>query len=369
MFDRNKRYTAAQLTETDHIGQSPADLSGTLLRVRPHPENNGMHDAAGLLQALYDPQQGALGQNTSDPCSFELWFNEGTITFYLYAPSETTAEKYKRRVANAYSNTAVTLVDGDERAFPAVGDDDYVAGGEMYPEKDSRTGKYYPIRHFNDDQGFEKDPYGQITSALLSTDDSKVVVQVLFKPAPRDWTDGGLTSPGVDDVAETLRGDDVVWDPIPRDRDATKKDKEAAKVVERQRNAQAFHTNIRIAAISPEKGEAEARAKDLGGMFSSYYNATTEQGLDQESVRGWPSGRRAAKLRDHLGRMQRREYTNADMVLTVDELAGVAHIPNGDEKEGINTPKIDWRHAQRGEHVGADSDRYDSDSGEATGDD
>ena len=376
MFGRNKRYTAAQLDNTETTRQSPTELSGTLLRVRPHPENNGMHDAAGLLQALYDPQQGALGQNTSAPCSFELWFNEGIITFYLYAPTDGATEKYKRRVANAYDNTEVTRVSDEEQTFPAVGDDDYVAGGEMYPEKTGQTGKYYPIKHFRDDQGFDKDPYGQITSALLSTDESKVVVQVVFKPAPRDWTDGGFLSTGVDDVAENLRADDVVWDPIPRDRDATKKDKEAAKVVERQRNSQAFYTNIRIAAISPDKGEAEARAKDLGGMFSSYYNATTEQGLDQESIRGWPSGRRAKKLRDHLGRMQRREYLNAEMILTVDELAGIAHIPNGAEKDGINTPKIDWRQSQRGDRVSGDSEGFSSESesfddetGQAAGDD
>lgn len=373
MFSRNKRYTAAQLENTD-VGQSPAELSGTLLEIQPHPENNGIHDAAGLLQALYDPQQSALGRNTSTPCSFELWFHEGAITFYLYAPSEGSAEKYKRRVANAYSNTAVTRVDADERAFPAVGEDEYVAGGEMWPENTGRTGKYYPIRHFRDDQGFDKDPYGQITSALLSTEESKVVVQVLFKPAPRDWTDGGMLGPGVDDVAENLRADDVVWDPIPRDRDATKKDIEAAKVVEQQRNAQAFHTNIRIAAISPEKSEAEARAKDLGGMFSSYYNATTEQGLVQDSVRGWPSGRRAKKLRDHLTRMQRREYANVEMVLTVDELAGIAHIPNGSEKDGISTPRINWRHTRRGSQVDAGTERHDESdetagSAAATGDD
>lgn len=376
MFDFNKRYTAAQLDGTETIEQSSADLSGTLLRVRPHPENDGMHDAAGLLQALYDPQENLFGQNTSKPCSFELWFNEGSITFYLYAPTESAAEKYKRRVANAYKNTAIEKVEDENHAFPPVDDDDYVAGCEMFPQQDGDDGQYLPIRHYRDNQGFEKDPYGQITSALLSTDESKVVVQVVFKPAPRNWTDSTLLSPGVDDVADRLKSDDVVWDPIPRDREATQKDKEAAKVVERQRNAQAFHTNIRVAAISPEQGEAEARAKDLGGMFASYYNATTEQGLEQEAIRGWPRGRRAKKLHDHLDRMERREYLEAEMLLTVNELAGVAHIPNGTEKDGINTPKIDWRQTQRGDRVGGDSEQFgseaegfDEDSGQAAGDD
>lgn len=373
MFNRNKRFTAAQFS--DPLEQTPDDLSGTLLEIQPHPENNGMEDAAGLLQALYDPQESTLGRNKSAPCSFELWFHEGSITFYLYAPTEEAVEKYKRRVANAYTNTAVTAVEGsNQHSFPEVEEDDYVAGGRMYPQKTGRTGTYYPIRHFRDDQGFEEDPYGQITSALLSTDESKVVVQVVFKAAARDWTDGGMFGPGVDDVAEKLRSDNVVWDPIPRDRSATSKEKQAAKIVENQRNSQAFHTNIRVAAISPEKGEAESRAKDLCGMFSRYYNATVEQGLEQDSVRAATSGRRARKLRTHIEQMQRRNYADAEMILTTDELAGIAHIPNGDEKHGISTPKIDWRHAQRGEHVGSDSGRHDDDdelgeSGQAVGDD
>lgn len=364
MFNTNKRYTAAQLSEP--VEQYPDDLSGTLLRIRPHPENNGMHDAAGLLQAIYDPPS-QFGAGTDDTCAFEVWFDEGKITFYLLAPTEGVADKYARRVGNAYTNTAVSKVtDPDQHTFPSVGPEEYVAGGELEPERPGTPGTYRPIQHFRDEQGFDTDPYGDITSALLSTDESKVVMQVAFKPASRDWTEGGLLEQSVDDAAETLRADDVVWDPIPRDREPSKKDRKTAKIVEGERRSQAFHTSIRVAAISPDKDEAEARAKDVCGMFSPFYNTVTEQGLEQRAIRGWPSGRRANSLREHLTHMHRRDYTDSGMILTVDELAGVAHIPNGDEKHGISTPKIDWRQAQRGEHVGADSGRFDSDSSETT---
>ncbi|ELY68285.1 hypothetical protein C488_21197 [Natrinema pellirubrum DSM 15624] len=42
------------------------------------------------------------------------------------------------------------------------------------------------------------------------------------------------------------------------------------------------------------------------------------------------------------------------MIMTVDELAGVAHIPNNE----IETPNIDWRYTQRGDRVPADTDQY-----------
>jgi len=52
--------------------------------------------------------------------------------------------------------------------------------------------------------------------------------------------------------------------------------------------------------------------------------------------------------------MADREWTDRRMIMTVDELAGVAHIPNNE----IETPNIDWRYTQRGDRVPADTDQY-----------
>ncbi|WP_394298911.1 hypothetical protein [Halostagnicola sp. A56] len=43
--------------------------------------------------------------------------------------------------------------------------------------------------------------------------------------------------------------------------------------------------------------------------------------------------------------------------MTVDELAGVAHIPNAE----IETPKIDWRYTQRGDRLPSDGSQYTTD--------
>ena len=249
-----------------------------------------------------------------------------------------------------YKCATVGIPLGGGKGGIVIDPDEYVAGAWLEMEKLP----YYPIRHHNS-EGFETDPYGEITSEMLSLDESKVVTQVVFRPAKQSWTDGDrFKHNSVDDLAHALRqGTSVGW-LNPRTRPASEKDKRAAKTIEQQRGQQAFHVNIRVLAISSDKNEAEARARGVAGMFRKYYNAITEQGLDDTPVWHRKDGKRARQLRQHVTRMVDREWIDRRMVLTVDELAGVAHIPNNE----IETPNIDWRYTQRGDRVPADTDQY-----------
>jgi len=229
-------------------------------------------------------------------------------------------------------------------AFPPVNEEDYVAGAEL----SLRKHRYYPIHHRSDSEGFESDPYSEITSEMLSDSETRVVVQVVFKPAPMSWTESGGLFGGdsVDDVAESLRDGHVKgwWEP--RIREASTKEKEAAKIVEQQRGAIAYHTNIRVMAISPDPDEAGARARGVSELFVKYYNSATEQGF--KATPADPSG-----MESHVRRMFDRRYDDREMILTVDELASAAHIPNAD----IETPRIDWRHQQSGGRIPADAEQ------------
>ncbi|WP_115864241.1 hypothetical protein [Halorussus litoreus] len=345
------QYDATQLQIDDPFVQHPESIPGVLLRIRPFKENQGVIDGAGLLQSVHDVTTNFRGKNTSDPHSFEVWFDEGKIKFYMHAASEAAADKFRRRVGTNYANSEVFPVEGGH-AFPVIEPDEYVAGAWLEMEKIP----YYPIRHYNS-QEFEADPYGEITSEMLSLDDSKVITQVVFRPAKQSWTSGDrFKHNSVDDLAHALRqGTSVGW-LNPRTRPASEKDKQAAKTIEQQRGQQAFHVNIRILAVSADKNEAEARARGVAGMFRNYYNGITEQGLDDTPVWHRTEDKRARKLHDHVRRMADRDWTDRRMIMTVDELAGVAHIPNDD----IETPNIDWRHTQRGDRIPADAGQYDS---------
>ncbi len=357
LFSGGPQYDATRVEFEEPFVQHPESAPGILLRIRPFKENQGVVDGAGLLQSVHDVTTNFRGKNTSDHHTFEVWFDEGKIKFYMHAATEAAADKFRRRVGNNYANSEVFPVEGGS-AFPVIERDEYVAGAWLEMEKLP----YYPIRHHNSEE-WETDPYGEITSEMLSLDDSKVVTQVVFRPAKQSWTGGDrFKHNNVDDLAHALRqGTSVGW-LNPRTRPASEKDKQAAKTIEQQRGQQAFHVNIRVVAISVDKDEAEARARGVAGMFRKYYNAITEQGLDDTPVWHRKEAKRASQLKQHVTRMADREWTDRRMIMTVDELAGVAHIPNNE----IETPNIDWRYTQRGDRVPADAGQYEppTDSGD-----
>jgi hypothetical protein len=336
-------YQAVSIDE--EIRQSATETTGTLLRIVPHKENEGIVSAAGLLQSIHDGPRAKVSD--PDPHTYELWFDEGKIKFFLHAATDRAAKNFTRHVESNYENTDVHPVEGG-RGFPSIESGEHVAAAELGLEKHH----YYPIRHHNA-EGFESDPYSEILTQMLSTDESRIVVQVAMRSAPKEWANGssGLLRPGdsVDDVAEGLRNGRVVGWLDSRIRDASKKDKKAAGIIEQQRGKYAFNTNIRILAISPDSVEATARCKGVAGMFIRYYNSATEQGFEGTPV---APDRIPAVVDD----CHQRAWYDQEMVMTIDELAGVAHIPN---KE-INTPNVDWKSTRRGTPVSPDAAQHES---------
>ncbi|WP_433631023.1 hypothetical protein [Halomicrococcus sp. NG-SE-24] len=349
--DSSADFQAAQINE-QHF-QDASETPGTLLRITPYKQNEGIQSGARLLQAIHDvtTERKRLfsTKNVSDHHSFELWFDEGRVKFFMHAATDDAADKYTTRVENAYDNSDVHEVD-DGDGFPPVGADDYVAAAEL----DIERHHFYPIRH-HDGEGFEHDPYSEITSEMQSTEETRVVVQAVFRPEPKDWAeDDGSSMIGsgvsVDDVAQSLRDDEVEGWFDPYTTEASKKDKDAAKIVEQQRGKYAFNTNLRIIAISPDEYEAESRCEGVAGMFTRYYNSKTEQGFEANPVG-------EGRLSSVIESAQQREWTDHEMILTIDELAGAAHIPNDE----INVANIDWKNTQRGSRVPADSLQSDKD--------
>ena len=341
-----KEYRTAPL-ETAHNTPISA-VPGELLEITPYKDNDGIEAGANLLQALHDVRI-RDGQNTSDAHAFEIWFNRGQFTFRMYAANERASDRFQRRTTNTYTNSEVVPLESGE-AFPQLRLDDHVAGSFLDLERHT----FLPIRHHNA-EGFDHgDPYSDIMGEMLTLDDSVVVVQVVFKPAAKDWTDNGPNGESVGDVAEGLRSGEVVGfsDPLfwlglreLEDRDSSSKDQEAAKIVEQQRGEQGFHVNVRVLAASPEPQEARERARGVASMFAKYYNASSEQGLDHHPVK-------TTEMQGLLADMiERRWEDERNMILSIDEVAGLAHIPNGE----IEVPQIPWKTTQTGSQIAADA--------------
>lgn len=338
------QFTAVQLGFDEPLVSH--DAPGVLLRIRPYKGNDGIPDGHQMLQSLHDVPTDFFGRNQADAHTFEVWYHDSKVTFYLHAATPKAAETFQARVQNTYPNTEVYEVEGTSR-LPPIRPHDYVAGAWLELEKMP----YYPIRHYQG-EGFEQDPYGEITSEMVSTTETRVVTQVVFRGAKPGWADGSVFGrDSVDALAEGMRkGTSVGW-LNPRVRPATEKDKQAAEIIEKQRGKQGFHVNIRVLAMSPDQHEACVRAEGVASMFGKYYNSITEQGLRPIPVAPSLFDRPRPKMRAHVERFQDRAWIDRDMILTAEELAGVAHIPN----KSINTPAVDWTKMVAGAGVPADA--------------
>ena len=342
-------YTAAQITSGDPLTYTVEDTWGVLLRVRPHTHSAGIQDAAGIYRSLHDVETSFWGSNQSDSYSFETWFTGEQLEFYVHAPTEAAADTLRRRLATNYPNTDIERVDTGH-GLPQIKSGEYVAGARV----STTLGSYYPIRdHTN--EGFDTDPYGELTREMLGGEETRVVTQVVFRPAKASWTSGSrLRSDSIDDIANGLRqGTSVGW-LNPRTRPPSAADKRAAKILEHERDKPAYHTTIRVLAISPSKRDALARTRGVANIFETQYNGISNQSLEATPVWHRDDDGTVARLREFVEDVATRQYTPQQTVLTVDELAGVAHLPEGE----VPTPNLDQKTTEDSDRVSASDNQY-----------
>lgn len=331
---------ATRLPIDGPIQTRPADVPGQLLRVRPYADNDGISAGAAFLRSISGPTTSSLGRNVSDHHSFEIWFHDGTISFYLHAADEQAGATFRRRFANAYPESEVHAVT-DGHAFPTVRPSSYVAGATI----DTRRHYYFPIRNQDADE-LASDPFTQVTNEMRSTDDTSIVFQVVFRPAKRSWADGSwLRRNGVRDVARDKRREKSVGLLDPHTEEPTEEDEQLAIRLERQADRIAFHTNLRVLVVSADPTEANRRLRGIEEAFETQYESAARQGFTTTPISHWRERTQAKRLRSLLERTIDRRWTDRDCCLTVHELSGLVHLPN----EAIGTPDVDWRHTSRGE--------------------
>ncbi|WP_330633798.1 hypothetical protein [Halocatena halophila] len=338
LFSRSEREQSTVQFDTPHTQQA-YDAPGQLLQITPFKESTGLAAARRFWRTLHDAQTSAFrSKNISDRRAFELWFTDGTIKFYLWAVDDSTARSYIKRVEACFENAEVHAVEG--LGFPPIEPGNHVAAAELDFEKHH----FYPIR-----DGFEYDPYGDITSEMLSTPDTHVIIQIVARPVSPSWTndagDGGLFRSGtsVTAMADYLREGRVKGWLNPQPVDPSKKDREQAKCLEDQDGKRAYDTSLRVVAIAPDEREAVERCQATGEMFARQYrSAVSEQQFTVSPVA-------ESSVAPVVDACHQRELMDSDVVLTIDELAAVAHLPSGE----ITTPNIGWKNTQRGTQIPA----------------
>lgn len=339
--------------------------TGPMVRARPQKDGHGLEAGPDLIETLYMLRTGRFGvRNYSPRHAFELWYDDGKIQFRYYAGHDQLRGRFESQLTDKYPGTAV---EPDTQMFPQINEGDFVAGAQM----NLRKAFWYPIKVPNGVETFDRDPYGALTSEMvvgdertpsgetIRSEDARVLIQVLFRPAKRSWSQGeGLGKLfGVDceSKGQELKNGRIKGG-IGREmagevkiQDASRKLKQAGELISKQRGEPGFYARIRVLAISPYKEVARRRARSVTEVMETYYNAVTEQGLTTQPVRG-------DELTAMLERMACRQLDFSTLgkisanktLLTAPEVAALAHLPASAEESqrGISTSNIDWTFAQ-----------------------
>jgi hypothetical protein len=387
-------------------------LAGTADRdavtVRPDKDNGGIEAMDEVLEALHtvetaSPALRSETKNVSPAHAFEMRYaasdpaSERVVTLQYVPGSDGLAGTLRRQLQSQYPDSHVDTTTAD--LLPAVGpradrgrDGDnrerYVAGATLT----LRRYTLYPIKNV-DLPGFRSDPTGSVLEEMVGAQedadtDADVAVQIMFKPATREWTQGvpeGHGSadagderingaPGIKDLSYNLTQPTYEKSPLPAgtipglgwipkvgyevlEQPPTKVDKQVAKLLEEQQGEKGWRLCLRVLAVSAEPDTAITRAAKTAGMFRNFYESNTEQTFVPESLTG-------DALAAAVARAGRREYQEAGIVKAQREVAGLVNVPAA---EHVTTNKLRWSLSRPGEGIPPGTPRFDFDAAEVAG--
>jgi hypothetical protein len=233
-------------------------------------------------------------------------------------------------------------------------DGDYVAAAQLK----KKQSYFYPLRSTKGIVAMKEDPYKAITSEILSDDLDRTMIQVVFKPANPNWSNGKLgssvlpTRTDASEVAEGLRDEKLKNELTTETRDPSQEEMQLAEKVMEYSRRNAYLTNVRVVSFSPYREEARQNVWSLATAFERSYEETAGGGKTQ-SFTMVPAG--GNKVDEMVLRSARREWKPCGTILTVPELAATAHIPNN----SIETPAVTWNQTGKGARPPADMPRFD----------
>lgn len=306
--------------------------NGKLLKVQPYPENEGIKAGEELLRSIHQEKSQLLGLiNNSEVDTFEIWFSDRVLSFHFYVETERTERKLRKQIDAHYPNSKVDI---EEVTMPNIEEGDWVAGSELVLKKSY----LYPLKNPMGVNDFNSDPYRSITSDMVVGGRENIMVQIVFKPAHPSWSVGGIGgtlnpfTQSAEELADEIRNEKLVEETIStRQRRPIGSENQLANEIARQREMSAYNANIRVLSFSENKQEASANAWSVSRAFEQSYKEAGGQSLVQIPRRGY-------ELRDLLQNAKERKFVDRKMIITIPEMASIAHIPN----QSIETPAIEW---------------------------
>ncbi len=298
---------------------------------------------ASLHGILRDREELKANAGIQEHLSFEFASVNGQIRFYVWVPKNLRSF-VESQIYSQYPTVQIREADEDyvahERQHSVVYTSDIIL-----TEKD-----VLPIKTF---QSFEVDPLAGITGTLakLETTGAEVWVQILVRPIADEWhkntekwvkgVKGGKNSSSnlaVGWIAELL---EALWKPPEGDGKTTiakeLSDRDRTRITEAETKATklGYEVKIRIAYLGESEVVARQQMQAIVGTFKQF-NSTNLNGFKA-------SGGSFSK--ESLLPYRERQFSGANFVLNIEELASVYHLPH----TSVETPNIVWASSKTAE--------------------
>ena len=392
-----------QLTEKD-VSRIQTALDGVeqdAIVVRPHKDNSGIFGMDEVLRSLprADTKRGGLlrqEKNTSAPFAFEMRYapdpvasttnDERVLSLQYVGGDERTTELLGRQLPDKYPDSR-TEVRSASWLTPSEGQHMAVATLGL------RRYTLYPLKNVELDE-FRNDPTGSILTEMVGAADAggvdaDVAVQIMARPAGKDWKGGVPGGYGVADtygdgltekeekvtsplstqklrwflnqstyekrpILPTPVGKALGWmHPFFRDEfkhPPSKADKQAAKMLS-DLDGRGWEFHVRIVAVSDDPDLARNRVVSTAEMFDNFYEYRGAQtfvpipkngseAIDvatEAAGREWPANREQRMIKPQI------------------EVAGLTNIP---EAKDVSTNKLRWALASPGDGIPPGTPRF-----------
>lgn len=337
-----------------------------LLQVKPPKEQNeGMDAASQFLESVHLPEINKRfirsNKNESPTCGMEMWYDDNKIKFMFYTPSDELDQEYRQQLSGYYDGCEIEAQTSEEGMFLKTSPKkkEAVAVADMNLDKHYFNPVSSPAAEENE---LGSDPYQRIANEIDTKDDTRVMLQVLYRPAPRGWTD--LQDRTLETHAKKVQnkgGFKTRWFGFKVDEvDDPGIWETTASEMRSRINEPAYFVNFRIAVVcrgntqEQANNKASARSRAIVNAVEHLYSTKSEQKFVPRSYR--INKERNAKEtlinmieRDPTNMSQERRIhqliwermtsTTSTIIMTAEELSGLVHLPSNDD---VTSGAVSW---------------------------
>jgi hypothetical protein len=303
---------------------------------------------ASLHGILRDKKELRLSSGIQEHLSFEIASINGQIRFYVWVPKNLQSF-VEGQIYSQYPTVQIHKADEDytshDRQHSVVYTNEIILNDS----------EFLPIKTF---QNFEVDPLAGVTGTLakLESTGDEMWIQVLARPIADDWhkaSDNWISSVKGGNPFNALFGGqgfsfrwfltffEALWKPPEEGTTAggekviSERNKTRIAEAEKKATKLGYQTKIRLAYLGENQANAKLQMQAIIGTFKQF-NST--------NLNGFKAGEPSFKKED-LQAYKSRTFTDRGMILNIEELASVFHLPH----TNVETPNIVWASSKTAE--------------------